>query len=219
MIRGVIFDLDGTLIDSMKVWSKVDIAFLSECGIENPPKDISERVRKMSVDEAARYFISEFSLDCSKEYVINRIEELVRIQYEELIPLKPDVAEVLDFLDKRHIPYGVATATYKSLAEAVLKRCGIYGRMSFLLTDCEFPAGKLSPDIFLGAAEIMGLEPDEILVAEDSLHCVQTAVSAGFFTAGVYDSVSSCDKQEIQRTADIYINRLGEIISIIESEV
>lgn len=211
MIKGVIFDLDGTLIDSMKVWNEVDGTFLKECGVENPPEDISDRMRKMSVDESAVYFISEFALNCTKEYVIKRIEELVSIQYKEIIKLKSDVPEILDYLDERSVPYGIATATYRTLAEAVLRRCGVLERFSFLLTDMEYPAGKTSPDIFLGAASLLGLEPCEILVAEDSLHCVETASAAGFFTVGVYDEASECDRRAIEEKSDAYIMRLGEI--------
>ncbi|MBQ8298224.1 MAG: HAD family phosphatase [Ruminococcus sp.] len=214
MIKGVIFDLDGTLIDSMSVWNDVDRTFLKECGIDDPPSDVSERVRKMTVDESAEFFISEFGLDCTKEYVINRIEELVRIQYEEIIPLKPGAAELLDYLDEKAVPYGVATATYRRLAESVLKRLGIYERMKFLLTDSDFPAGKTSPDIYFGAAELLGFEPSEILVAEDSLHCVETASAAGFFTVGVYDEVSASDRDEIKKLASVYVNGLEEIIKL-----
>jgi HAD superfamily hydrolase (TIGR01509 family) len=215
VVKGVIFDLDGTLIDSMLVWSQVDRIFLRECGVENPPSDISERVRKMTVQESAEYFISEFGINRTPEFIIQRIEELVRCQYEQHIPLKPDVPEVLDFLDKKGIIYGVATATYKNLAEAVLRRCGIINRFRFVLTDEEYPVGKTSPDIFLGAAERLELPPEEILVAEDSLHCIETAADAGFFTVGVYDSVSEGDAERIKEKADAYVMRLGEICKFI----
>jgi HAD superfamily hydrolase (TIGR01509 family) len=218
LIKGVIFDLDGTIIDSMKIWTTIDRTFLKECGVDNPPDDVSERVRKMSVDEAAEYFISQFELDMTKDYIINRIEELVRIQYEEKIVLKPDVMEILDLLDSMNIPYGIATATYRNLAEAVLRRHGLLERFRFILTDREYPAGKTSPDIFYGAAERLGYEPEEILVVEDSLHCIESSVSAGFFTVGVYDSVSGTDREKIESTADAYIMRLRELKTFIRNE-
>ncbi len=87
MVKGVIFDLDGTLIDSMQVWYDVDRRFLGENGIDDPPEDISDRVKKMTVDQSSELFIREFGLSCSKEYVIRRIEELVRLEYEENIML------------------------------------------------------------------------------------------------------------------------------------
>ncbi len=218
MIRGVIFDLDGTLIDSMMIWSRIDRQFLSENGIDDPPADISDKVKKMTVEESAQYFIDQFGLSCTKEYIIERIEELVRIEYEEKIPLKPYAAEILDFLDEQGITYGVATATYRTLAEKVLKRCGIYHRMKFVLTDQEFPLGKRFPDIFLNAAERLDASPEEILVAEDSLHCIKTSAGAGFVTVGVYDELSSCDKDEIIKTADHYIYSLEEMKKIIRNE-
>ncbi|MBO5163078.1 MAG: HAD family phosphatase [Ruminococcus sp.] len=215
MIKGIIFDLDGTLIDSMKIWYDIDRRFLIENGIADPPREISERLKKMTVFQSSEVLRSEFGLKCSREYVINRIEELVRIEYEENIPLKQGVLELLDLLDKRGIPYGIATATYKALAEAALKRLGIFDRSLFLLTDKEYPNGKKFPDIFLGGAELLGTLPSETLVVEDSLHCVETAKKAGFRTAAVYDESAAPDRAELERTADHYIMRLDEIKELI----
>lgn len=215
MIKGVIFDLDGTLIDSMQVWYDVDRRFLRENGICDPPDDISDRVKKMTIDQSSELFIREFGLKCPKEYVIRRVEELVRLEYEENIPLKPFVVELLDFLDSRGIPCGVATVTYSSLAEAVLRRCGIRDRFKFLLTDRDFPEGKNTPDIYIKAAELLGTKPDETLVAEDSLHCVETAGNAGFITAAVYDRAAEADRAALEKMADFYIMTLDEVKDLI----
>jgi len=211
LIKGVIFDLDGTLIDSMKIWTKIDRRLLRENGVENIPPDISDRVRKMTIEESAQYFIDEFRLECTNEYIIKRIEELVRTEYEENIPLKPYAKEILDFLDEKGVPYGVATATYKGLAEAVLKRCGIRERIQFLLTEIEYPLGKNFPDIFLGGAKRLGSEPEEVLVVEDSLHCIETAAKVGFVTAGIYDEVSWNEQSLIADMADHYVRSLKEL--------
>lgn len=215
MIKGIIFDLDGTLIDSMKIWYDVDRNFLRENGVTDPPADISERVKKMTVDQSSQYFIDLFHLSVTKEYVIKRIEDMVREEYEHHIPLKPYVEETLDMLDGMGIPYGVATATYKALAEAVLKRCGIYDRFRFVLTDIDYPRGKKFPDIFLGGAQRLGCSPDEALVIEDSLHCIQTAKKAGLTTAGIYEETCEPDRKEIMETADYYLMSLAELKSII----
>ena len=215
MIKGIIFDLDGTLLDSMTVWSSIDREFLIENGITDPPAEVSDVVKKMTVDESSQYFIDRFGLKCTKEYVIWRIEDMVRERYEEQIPLKPHVEELLDYLDSRGIPYGIATATYKRLAEAALKRCGIYDRFRFLLTDVEYPAGKNFPDIFLGGAEHFGAEPREVLVVEDSLHCIETAKEAGFTVCGVYDSVAEADRSSIIALSDYYVDSMDEIMNIV----
>lgn len=210
-IKGVIFDLDGTLIDSMQIWYDIDRRFLVENGVENPPREISEKIKRMTVEQAADFFVEQFSLKCTQDYVIKRIEELVRIEYEEKIPLKPYAVELLDYLDSKGIPYGIATATYSSLAKAVLERHGICDRMKFLLTDREYPRGKKFPDIFMGAAELLCAGPDEILVVEDSLHSVKTAINAGFVTAAVYDESSAEDRAELEKISDYYFTSLKEI--------
>ena len=215
MIKGIIFDLDGTLIDSMKIWYNVDRNFLRENGVVDPPADISETVKKMTVDQSSQYFIDRFHLNVTKEYVIQRIEDMVREEYEHNIPLKPYVNETLDMLDRRGIPYGVATATYKVLAGAVMKRCGIYDRMSFVLTDAEYPRGKKYPEIFIGGAERLGCRPDETLVVEDSLHSIVTAKSAGLVTAGIFDETAEPDRKNIIETADYYLMSLAELENIL----
>ena len=201
MIKGVIFDLDGTLIDSMGIWYGIDRKFLTENGVI-PPENISDIMKKMSIEAAADYFVNEFSLSCTNEYVIKRIEELVAEEYRSNIQLKSGVTELLDFLDSKKIPYCIATATYKMLAEAVLKRCGIYDRFEFVLTGEDVKKGKTSPDIYFECSERLGFEPDEIMVVEDSLHCVETAASAGFFTFAVYDSAAESEWDEICAIAD-----------------
>lgn len=218
MIKGIIFDLDGTLIDSMKVWFDVDRKLLRENGITTPSESVSEQVRTMSIEQSSRFFIEELGLKLTQEQIIARIEELVRIEYEQNIPLKPHVKEILGHLDEKGIPYGIATATYKSLAEAVLKRLGIFERFRFVLTDVDYPRGKRFPEIFLGAAERLGTLPEETLVIEDSLHCIETAVRAGFRTAAVYDEVSAAESDEIKRLADVYADSLAELQNILGDE-
>ena len=218
MIKGIIFDLDGTLIDSMKVWFDVDRKLLRENGITTPSESVSEQVRTMSIEQSSRFFIEELGLKLTQEQIIARIEELVRIEYEQNIPLKPHVEEILGHLDEKGIPYGIATATYKSLAEAVLKRLGIFERFRFVLTDVDYPRGKRFPEIFLGAAERLGTIPEETLVIEDSLHCIETAVRAGFRTAAVYDEVSAAESDEIKRLADVYADSLAELQNILGDE-
>ena len=123
----------------------------------------------MTVDQSSQYFIDQFHVKVTKEYVIKRIEDMVREEYEHHIPLET-LCRGNSWIccDGRGVPYGVATATYKALAEAVLKRCGIYDRFRFVRTDIDYPRGKKFPDIFLGGAQRLGCSPSEALVIEDS---------------------------------------------------
>lgn len=214
MIKSVIFDLDGTLIDSMKIWYEIDRNFLTEMGVENIPDGISEKMKTLTIEKAADYFIRKFNFDVSPEYIINRIRELVRIEYEQNIPLKPYARELLEFLKEKNIPCGIATATYRSLAESVLRRCGIYDYFEFILNDTDYPKGKKCPDIFFGAAERLGTAPCDTLVVEDSLHSIKTAVGAGFPTAAVYEETAFREEEEIKKTADMYFDSLENIIGL-----
>lgn len=211
-IHGVILDLDGTLLDSMPLWHEIDLQFLGENGIV-PPENISDIVGKMSITEWAEYFIREFSMPFTPEYVIRRIEEMAETAYRETIPLKPYVTDFLDALDARGLPYGIATATYRNSAAAALRRLGLAGRMQLVLTGEDVPGGKTSPDIYLQAAARLGTVPQETLVVEDALHCVQTASAAGFPTAGVYDAAVLPEEwQEMRRICTVTGENLLEIM-------
>lgn len=217
MIKSVIFDLDGTILDSMPVWYDVDRIFLTENNID-PPDDISEIVKKMSIEQSSDYFIKRFGLSHSQEYVINRIEEIVKEQYEFTIPLKPYVVEYLDFLDSRNIPYCIATSTYSGLARCALKRLGIYDRFKFILTCSEAGEGKTSPLIYIKSAERLGTLPSETAVFEDSLHCVETSLKAGFYTVGVYDPCTlECDLMKIKKSCSLYIENFSQAENLFQA--
>lgn len=217
MIKSVIFDLDGTLIDSMPVWYEVDRMFLAENGLDYPP-DVSEAVKKMRIEESSMYFKDRFKLPHTQEYIINRIEELVKEQYEYRIPLKPYVNELLDFLDENSIPYGIATSTYKSLALLALKRLGIYDRFRFLLTCSEISSSKTEPLIYYKSAQMLGTSPNETAVIEDSLHCIETAANAGFFTVGIYDKSSEHEWHKIKEKCSFAADNLEKVINYFKQE-
>lgn len=212
-IQGVIFDLDGTLLDSTGVWSQVDRQILEHYDREVPP-DITQVVRKMSIEESSRYFVERFSLSCTPEQLAQQVSDMVAEEYHQHLQLKPHVPELLDWLDKKGIVYGVATATYGELAQAALKRLGLWERMQFLLTEQEVGAPKTQPQIFREAAGRLHLGRRQIAVAEDSLHCVETARAAGFFTVGVYDPVSDSDWAAMRATATVTVTDLLEMQDI-----
>ena len=216
MIKGVILDLDGTLIDSLGMWYDIDRKFLAENGVTNPPEGISWKIKQMTIETASQFMINEFGIKMTPQQVIKRIEELASDEYKYNLVLKKGAADLLDYLNKNGIPCGVATATYKELAVAVLKRCGVLERMSFILTDKEYPNGKGFPDIFLGAAKMLGTDPTETLVVEDSIHCIETAAKAGFITAAVFDKTAESEWESVKEIASYSCLELGDIKMIIE---
>ena len=140
-LQGVIFDLDGTLLDSGSMWRQVDKKIMDYYGKEMPD-DLSETVQRMSIEEFSRYFVEEFHLPVTPEQFAQQVADTVAQEYRELLPLKPHVMELLDWLDSQQIVYGVATATYGELAEAALKRLHVWERLAFLLTEQEAGAPK-----------------------------------------------------------------------------
>lgn len=198
-IHAILFDLDGTLLDSMQMWEDVDRRFLSRYGI-TPPEGLAEEIKPLSINEASEYFVRRFLLPCTPDEVTNQIEEIAAEEYRAHLPLKDGVTELLDRADALEIPYAIVTATYQSLAESALRRLGIYDRFRFILTCTEVDAAKTSPKIYLEAARRLGAEVQSCLVAEDSLYCINTANRAGFFTAAVFDKAA--DWESCKAAAD-----------------
>ncbi|GHU52118.1 haloacid dehalogenase [Clostridia bacterium] len=202
-VNAVIFDLDGTLIDSMNMWADIDEAFLLEYGVAKP-EGFSDAVKKMTLNEAPQFFNSYISPPLDEEYIKRHIYELAENFYRDIVELKDGVYELFDFLVEKNIPFCIVTATYNYLAKIVTSRLKIDKHSKFLLTPIDISENctKRSPEIFSIACEKLGFSPDKVLVVEDSLHCIKAAKQAGCKTLGVYDDFSKDDWEDIQKTAD-----------------
>ena len=200
-LRGIIFDVDGTLLDSMGMWSELDRVFLRENGID-PPHDISDIVKKMTVETSSAYFVERFRLDMTPEDVKNRVEELAAEAYRTHLPLKNGAKDFLAAAAERGIPMAVASANYPGLLDAAFRRLGIDGFFRTVLTPGEQLAGKHAPDIYLEAARLLGSEPAETAVIEDALHAAETAKAAGFYTVGFRDVSSRQDWDALAAICD-----------------
>ena len=209
-LQGVIFDLDGTLLDSTGMWRQVDGRLMAHYGKEVPP-DLSETVQRMSIEEFSQFFVEEFDLPVTPEQIAQQVADMVAEEYREKLQLKPHVPEILDWLDQQDIPYGVATATYGELAEAALRRLHVWERLRFLLTEQDAGTPKTQPKIFQLAAQKLHLGRRQIAVVEDSLHALEGAKNGGFFTIGIADPENAPVWKEICATATVHIHDLLEM--------
>ena len=209
-LQGVIFDLDGTLLDSTGMWRQVDGRLMAHYGKEVPP-DLSETVQRMSIEEFSQFFVEEFDLPVAPEQIAQQVADMVAEEYREKLQLKPHVPEILDWLDQQDIPYGVATATYGELAEAALRRLHVWERLRFLLTEQDAGAPKTQPRIFQLAAQELHLGRRQIAVVEDSLHALEGAKNGGFFTIGIADPENAPVWKEICATATVHIHDILEM--------
>lgn len=204
MIKGAIFDVDGTILDSMGIWDEAGIRYLRSKGIE-APKNLGDILFAMTITEAAVYLKETFALKERTDDIEQGILDTVKDYYYEEAPLKNNVAEVLELLERNQIPMAVASSSEKAHIEAAFQRLGILPYFQAIYTCGEVGEGKESPLIFEKACEALGRKPEETYVFEDALHAIHTAKKAGFQTVGIYDRYSEKDQKEIQKTADVYI--------------
>lgn len=210
-IDGVIFDLDGTLVDSMWMWKTIDVEYLARFGLEFPT-DLQGKIEGMSFSETAIYFKERFNLPDSLDQIKSEWNKMAWDKYLYEVPLKEGAREFLQYLKDNHIPAGIATSNSRDLVDLIIDKLNIAEFFASIRTSCEVEKGKPSPDIYLLVANDLGVDPKKCLVFEDVIQGVMGGKNANMKVCAVYDEFSEKDDQEKKRLSDYYIYSMKEII-------
>lgn len=210
-IKAVIFDLDGTLVDSMGIWRNVDIEFLGSRGIPFPD-DLPRELESMEFMEVARYFKERFSLPDAPGEIAAIWTDMAMDQYLHKISMKPGLKEFLEYLKERKIPLGIASSNHINLVQAALKGHGLEDYFSAVVTCSDVKRAKPEPDVYLEAARRLGVGPSDCMVFEDIPVGIRAGKSAGMRTCAVRDDYSQCQDDEKRRLADYYIESYMQVL-------
>lgn len=216
-IQAAIFDLDGTLMDSMDVWLKIDEEFLEKRGHKMCAEYINA-VTNMGMGEVADYTIKYFELTETVQDVMREWNEAALAEYSNNVPLKPFAIDYLRKLRAGGIKLAVATSLPETLYKPALKNCGLYGMFDFTCSTDDVKAGKESPDVFLLAAHKLGVEAQNCIVFEDTLNGVKSAKSIGMLTCAVHDKSALMHTSELKKIADFYIENFNQAPNLVAED-
>lgn len=204
MIKAAIFDIDGTVLDSMPLWKNSGERYLKSLGL-TPEENLSNKLFSMSLEEGGGYLKENYLFNYTVSQVINEFTAFLSSAYKTTVLPKKGVEDFLKKLQALHIPAVAATAGSENLFMPVLEKFSLLNFFSAFFTCGTYNTSKTKPDIYLTAAHFLKAKPEHTLVFEDTLIPIETAAKAGFKTAGVYDETSLSDKERIKQISSMYI--------------
>ncbi len=213
----VIFDLDGTLIDSMGIWRQVDTDFLEKRGLAVPDDLFYNLPQGNSFIQTAQYFKDRFQLSDSVETIMAEWTQMVENHYRHDTPLKEGAAELIEWLSEQGIKIGMGTSNSYQLAEAALTQHNLLHHFITVVSGCMNLRGKPFPDIYLRTAGNMAVNPEECIVIEDTLSGIRAAKAGGMYAIALYDDDSKSDWKEISQTADFAFYSYRQITNHLKS--
>lgn len=209
MFKGAIFDMDGTLLDSMGLWEDIGDRFLKSVNIK-PEPGLADALRNMSFDDALIYFSENYDIKMTFTEFMKRVNEIAAEYYKNESEAKEGVKEFLADLKEKNIKMAIATLTNIDQVKIALEHCGILHYFSSIVTCSMVNASKKFPDVYRKALENIGTEKEETIVFEDVYHAVKTVKQDGFRVAAIKDKYADYS-EKIKETADFYIESYNDL--------
>ena len=214
-MKAAIFDVDGTLLDSMGLWKNIGSDYLRALGI-TPREGLSEVLKTMSMHQAAAYYQDEYGLTLSAAEIIADVTVMIERYYKDEVQLKAGVFNFLTLLHRKGIRMCIATASGAALVESALQRLEVSRFFPRIFTCESVGHGKDKPLIYEEASAFLQTEKSATIVFEDALYAMKTAKAAGFRVAAVYDKYE-CEQNEVQALADYYMRDFDEAAAVLFS--
>ncbi len=210
-IQSIIFDLDGTLVDSMWLWHDIDVEFLEARGL-TLPETYQHDIEGMSFTETAVYTKDLFKLKESVEELKFIWNQMAIEKYSYEVAYKPGAKSFLRYCRQHGIALGIATSNSKELVGAVAHALHFWHDIQEIVTACEVAHGKPAPDVYLEAAKRLQTEPAHCLVFEDVPMGIRAGKNAGMRVCAVEDPFSAHQVEEKRRLADYYISSYEQVL-------
>ena len=210
-LQSAIFDMDGTLLDSMPIWQGLGAAMMRDLGFA-PDAALEAKLKTLSLRDGVAYCKDYYQLAQTVEELVGLVFDKIHEFYCERVQTKPGVEKFLSLLKMEGVWMYVATATDRPLAEAALRHAGIDGYFRGLITTAEVGQGKgESAEIYERAMRRLQSNKKDTVVFEDAFHAIRTAKAAGFRVAAVYDAAEEENQPAIRQMADYYIRSFEEM--------
>lgn len=213
-LRAALFDLDGTLLDSMWVWRRVDERSLAARGVALP-EDYARAVSAMRMHDAAEYTVRRFGLDVEPGALLAEWKAMARDEYAHNVPLKAHARQLLELYRARDVRLGIVSSLTPDLYEPALTRCGVMGLFDVIMSATRSPRGKAHPDIYAAAAARLGVPTGECVMYDDVPEALSGARAAGMAAVGVYDAHRPDARAELAGVATRFIEDFAEEIDIL----
>ncbi len=210
-VEAVIFDLDGSLVDSMWLWHDIDIEYLAKFGIE-VPEGLESVIEGMCFSETAEYFKERFQIPDSLEQIKADWNQMAWDKYTHEVHLKKGALEFLKKCKEKGIKLGIATSNSRELVENATRVNGVYEYFDCIVTGCDVNKGKPAPDVYLEAAKQCEANPQKCLVFEDIVPGILAGKAAGMKVCAVEDEYSCTQENEKKKLSDYYIYDYTELI-------